>query len=208
MPMTTTQQLDHLLTQIRRCEICKAHLPAGPRPIIQANQKAKLMIIGQAPGTKVHETGIPWNDPSGDRLRHWLALDKEVFYDPTQIAMMPMGLCYPGKGKSGDRPPRPECARQWHHQVLPLLPGIGMTLLIGQYAQNYYLSEKPKTLTETVRDWRRWAPLYIPMPHPSPRNTLWLKRNPWFEQEVVPYIRNYVHQHLKGIPDHRPDLQP
>jgi len=190
------KHLDNILDQIRHCEICKDHLLAGPRPIIQAHSQAKLMIIGQAPGTKVHETGIPWNDPSGERLRRWLDLDSETFYDPQKIAIMPMGLCYPGKGKSGDLPPRPECAPQWHHQVLPLLPNIGMTLVIGQYAQNYYLNNKPKALTETVRAWRQWAPRYIPMPHPSPRNTLWLKKNPWFEEDVVPYIREYVHQHL------------
>lgn len=191
-----SQQLDNLLDQIRRCEICKDHLPLGPRPVIQAASSAKLMIVGQAPGTRVHATGIPWNDPSGDRLRAWLALDRDTFYDPKQIAIMPMGLCYPGKGKSGDRPPRPECAPQWHPQVWPLLPEVGMTLLVGQYAQQRYLPDKPKTLTETVRAWRQWAPRYIPMPHPSPRNTLWLKKNPWFEAEVVPYIRDYVHQHL------------
>jgi len=190
------QHLDNVLDQIRRCEICKDHLLAGPRPIIQAHSQARLMIIGQAPGSKVHDTGIPWNDPSGDRLRRWLDLDKETFYDAKQIAIMPMGLCYPGKGKSGDLPPRPECAPQWHHQVLPLLPNIGMTLVIGQYAQNYYLNNKPTTLTDTVRAWRQWAPRYIPMPHPSPRNTLWLKKNPWFEEDVVPYISEYVRQHL------------
>lgn len=198
MPNTPhqTQQLDNLLDQIRHCEICKDHLPLGPRPVIQAAASAKLMIIGQAPGTRVHETGIPWNDPSGDRLRQWLELDRATFYDPAQIAIMPMGLCYPGKGKSGDLPPRPECAPQWHPQVWPLLPDVGMTLLVGQYAQQRYLSDKPKTLTETVKTWQQWAPRYIPMPHPSPRNTLWLKKNPWFEAEVVPYIRDYVHQHL------------
>ncbi|MDO6707853.1 uracil-DNA glycosylase family protein [Photobacterium sp. 1_MG-2023] len=188
--------LPALLHQIRQCSLCQAHLPLGPRPVIQASSEARLMIVGQAPGTRVHETGIPWNDPSGDRLRQWLALDRETFYDPTQIAIMPMGLCYPGKGKSGDLPPRPECAPQWHGQVWPLLPNVGMTLLVGQYAQHYYLSDKPKTLTETVRAWRQWAPTYLPLPHPSPRNTLWLKKNPWFEAEVVPYIREYVHQHL------------
>ncbi|MDO6582710.1 uracil-DNA glycosylase family protein [Photobacterium sp. 2_MG-2023] len=188
--------LSALLNQIRQCELCKAHLPLGPRPVIQASSEARLMIVGQAPGTRVHDTGIPWNDPSGDRLRRWLDLDRGTFYDPSRIAIMPMGFCYPGKGKSGDLPPRPECAPQWHDQVWPLLPNIGMTLLVGQYAQNYYLSDKPKTLTDTVRAWRQWAPDYLPLPHPSPRNTLWLKKNPWFETDVVPYIRDYVHQHL------------
>ncbi|NRF15903.1 uracil-DNA glycosylase family protein [Vibrio coralliilyticus] len=188
--------LEDLLQQIRQCRLCEPNLPLGANPIIQASKEAKLLIIGQAPGTRVHKTSIPWNDPSGDRLRQWLKLDKTAFYDATKIAIMPMGLCYPGKGKSGDLPPRKECAPQWHSKVLEQLPNIGMTLLIGQYAQNYYLQDKPKTLTETVRAWQQWAPHYLPLPHPSPRNTLWLKRNPWFEAEVVPFIREYVHAHI------------
>ncbi|NOI82303.1 uracil-DNA glycosylase family protein [Vibrio tubiashii] len=188
--------LEPLLKEIRACKVCEPSLPLGANPVIQASSSAKLLIIGQAPGTRVHETSIPWNDPSGNRLREWLALDKETFYDPNKIAIMPMGLCYPGKGKSGDLPPRKECAPLWHQRVLEQLPNIGMTLLIGQYAQNYYLPDKPKTLTETVQQWQRWAPNYLPLPHPSPRNTLWLKKNPWFEAEVVPYIREYVHRHL------------
>ena len=188
--------LEPLLKEIRACKVCEPSLPLGANPVIQASRFAKLLIIGQAPGTRVHETSIPWNDPSGNRLREWLALDKQTFYDPNKIAIMPMGLCYPGKGKSGDLPPRKECAPLWHQPVLEQLPNIGMTLLIGQYAQNYYLSDKPKTLTETVQQWQRWSPRYIPLPHPSPRNTLWLKKNPWFEAEVVPFIRGYVHQQL------------
>ncbi|AXN32166.1 uracil-DNA glycosylase family protein [Vibrio coralliilyticus] len=188
--------LEDLVQQIRQCRLCEPNLPLGANPIIQASKEAKLLIIGQAPGTRVHKTSIPWNDPSGDRLRQWLKLDKTAFYDATKIAIMPMGLCYPGKGKSGDLPPRKECAPQWHSKVLEQLPNIGMTLLIGQYAQNYYLQDKPKTLTETVRAWQQWAPHYLPLPHPSPRNTLWLKRNPWFEAEVVPFIREYVHAHI------------
>lgn len=188
--------LEDLLQQIRQCRLCEPYLTLGANPIIQANKEAKLLIIGQAPGTRVHKTSIPWNDPSGDRLRQWLELDKTAFYDARKIAIMPMGLCYPGKGKSGDLPPRKECAPQWHSQVLEQLPNIGMTLLVGQYAQNYYLQNKPKTLTETVRAWQQWAPHYLPLPHPSPRNTLWLKRNPWFEAEVVPFMRNYVHAHI------------
>ncbi|NOH63982.1 uracil-DNA glycosylase family protein [Vibrio sp. RE88] len=188
--------LEDLLQQIHQCRLCEPDLPLGANPIIQASKEAKLLIIGQAPGTRVHKTSIPWNDPSGDRLRQWLELDKTAFYDSSKIAIMPMGLCYPGKGKSGDLPPRKECAPQWHSKVLEQLPNIGMTLLIGQYAQNYYLQDKPKTLTETVRAWQQWAPHYLPLPHPSPRNTLWLKRNPWFEAEVVPFIREYVHAHI------------
>ncbi|MCG9577195.1 uracil-DNA glycosylase family protein [Vibrio tubiashii] len=188
--------LEPLLKEIRACKVCEPSLPLGANPVIQASSSAKLLIIGQAPGTRVHETSIPWNDPSGNRLREWLALDKETFYDPNKIAIMPMGLCYPGKGESGDLPPRKECAPLWHQRVLDQLPNIEMTLLIGQYAQSYYLSDKPKTLTETVQQWQRWAPNYLPLPHPSPRNTLWLKKNPWFEAEVVPFIRGYVHQQL------------
>ncbi|NOH22789.1 uracil-DNA glycosylase family protein [Vibrio europaeus] len=188
--------LEPLLKELRACKACEPKLPLGANPVIQASSSAKLLIIGQAPGTRVHETSIPWNDPSGNRLREWLALDKETFYDPNKIAIVPMGLCYPGKGKSGDLPPRKECAPLWHQRVLEQLPNIGMTLLIGQYAQNYYLPDKPRTLTETVQQWQRWAPNYLPLPHPSPRNTLWLKKNPWFEAEVVPFIRGYVHEQL------------
>lgn len=190
--------LKDTLQQVRACTFCEPNLPLGANPVIQASESAKLLIIGQAPGLKVHNTSIPWNDPSGERLREWLQLDKTQFYNPDDIAIMPMGMCYPGKGKSGDLPPRKECAPKWHSSVISQLPNVGMTLLIGQYAQNYYLKDKPKTLTETVRQWQRWAPTYLPLPHPSPRNSLWLKKNPWFESEVVPYIRNYVHQHLKS----------
>jgi len=185
-----------VLTQIRQCHLCEPELPFGANPVIQAHQDARILIIGQAPGLRVHETTVPWNDPSGERLRSWLQIDSEVFYDATKIAIMPMGFCYPGKGNSGDLPPRIECAPQWHQKVLEQLPQIKLTLLIGQYAQNYYLPNKPKKLTDTVKAWHQWAPKYIPLPHPSPRNTLWLKRNPWFEENVVPYIRQHVQSHL------------
>ena len=188
--------LTNVLTQIRQCHLCEPELPFGANPVIQAHQDARILIIGQAPGLRVHETTVPWNDPSGERLRSWLQIDNEVFYDATKIAMMPMGLCYPGKASSGDLPPRKECAPQWHQKVIDLLPRIELTLLIGQYAQNYYLPNKPKNLTDTVKAWQQWAPQYIPLPHPSPRNTLWLRRNPWFEENVVPYIRQHVHLYL------------
>ncbi|HDY7981875.1 uracil-DNA glycosylase family protein [Vibrio vulnificus] len=188
--------LEPLLTQIRACQVCASALPLGANPVVQAHSEAKILIIGQAPGTKVHHTSIPWNDASGNRLRVWLDIEKPTFYDPKQIAIMPMGFCYPGRGQSGDLPPRKECAPLWHEALLKHLPNIELTLLIGQYAQNRYLSNKPKTLTETVQNWQAWLPDYLPLPHPSPRNTLWLRKNPWFEEHTVPYLRQQVHQLL------------
>ncbi|HDY8157279.1 TPA: uracil-DNA glycosylase family protein [Vibrio vulnificus] len=188
--------LEPLLTQIRACQVCASALPLGANPVVQAHSEAKILIIGQAPGTKVHHSSIPWNDASGNRLRAWLDIEKPTFYDPKQIAIMPMGFCYPGRGQSGDLPPRKECAPLWHEVLLKHLPNIELTLLIGQYAQNRYLSNKPKTLTETVQNWQAWLPDYLPLPHPSPRNTLWLRKNPWFEEQTVPYLRQQVHQLL------------
>ncbi|EGQ9283442.1 uracil-DNA glycosylase family protein [Vibrio vulnificus] len=188
--------LEPLLTQIRACQVCASALPLGANPVVQAHSEAKILIIGQAPGTKVHHTSIPWNDASGNRLRAWLDIEKQTFYDPKQIAIMPMGFCYPGQGQSGDLPPRKECAPLWHEALLKHLPNIELTLLIGQYAQNRYLSNKPKTLTETVQNWQAWLPDYLPLSHPSPRNTLWLRKNPWFEEQTVPYLRQQVHQRL------------
>ncbi|PML58211.1 uracil-DNA glycosylase family protein [Vibrio lentus] len=186
-----------LLTEIRHCTACEPHLSHGANPVIQAHPNARLLIIGQAPGIKVHESSIPWNDASGERLREWLGMDCDTFYDEQKVAIVPMGFCYPGKGKSGDLPPRKECAALWHQKVLQSLPNIQMTLLIGQYAQNYYLKDKAtRTLTETVRNWQAWAPEFLPLPHPSPRNNIWLKNNPWFESEVIPYIRKHVSEHL------------
>jgi len=190
--------LSDLLSSIGHCRVCEPELELGANPVVQAHADARLLIIGQAPGRRVHETSVPWNDPSGDRLRQWLAIDKQTFYDQKQIAIMPMGFCYPGKGKSGDLPPRKECAPLWHNALLEAMPNIELTLLIGQYAQNYYLKDKPSTLTETVQHWQNWAPDYIPLPHPSPRNTLWLRRNPWFEEQTVPYIQNRVHKLLNS----------
>ncbi|EHH1188777.1 uracil-DNA glycosylase family protein [Vibrio vulnificus] len=188
--------LEPLLTQIRACQVCASALPLGANPVVQAHSEAKILIIGQAPGTKVHHTSIPWNDASGNRLRAWLDIEKQTFYNPKQIAIMPMGFCYPGRGQSGDLPPRKECAPLWHEALLKHLPNIELTLLIGRYAQNRYLSNKPKTLTETVQNWQAWLPDYLPLPHPSPRNTLWLRKNPWFEEQTVPYLRQQVHQRL------------
>lgn len=188
--------IDEVLRQIRQCKVCEASLPLGANPVIRAHQDARIMVIGQAPGMRVHQTSIPWNDPSGDRLRHWMGLTREQFYNERDIAIMPMGLCYPGKGRSGDLPPRKECAPLWHERVMALLPNIQMTLLVGQYAQNYYLRDKPKTLTETVKRWQQWAPQWLPLPHPSPRNTFWLKNNPWFETDVVTYLKQEVNRLL------------
>ena len=181
-----------LLADIRACVACEPALPLGARPVLSAARSAKLLIIGQAPGTKVHQTGIPWNDPSGDRLRQWLQLDKSQFYDESQIAIVPMGFCYPGKGKSGDLPPRKECAELWHEKVLASLPNVELTLLVGQYSQRHYLNDSYKTLTERVRNFRDFAPKFLPLPHPSPRNQIWLKKNSWFETEVLPSLRQKV----------------
>jgi|SRR5690554_2432694 len=184
--------MERLLEQIRQCRVCEQHLPLGPRPVVQASSQSRILIIGQAPGTKVHETGIPWNDPSGDELRRWLNMGRDLFYNPAIIAIVPMGFCYPGRGRSGDLPPRPECAPLWHAPLLALMPNIELTLLIGQYAQNYYLKDKPKTLTETVHNRHDYFPSYFPLPHPSPRNRYWRMQNPWFETSVIPELRERV----------------
>jgi uracil-DNA glycosylase len=183
-----------LVEKARACRVCEAHLPLGPRPTLRASATAKLLIVGQAPGTKVHETGIPWNDASGDRLRRWLNLDRDVFYDESRIAIMPMGLCYPGVDKNGgDSPPRPECAPLWHPPLLALMPQVELVLLVGSHAQAWYLGkQRRKSMTDTVAAWRDYLPRFIPTPHPSWRNTGWLKRNPWFEAELVPELRRRV----------------
>ncbi len=194
--MTQTVQLINLLmTEIRECRICEEHLQ--PNPVLRLSSSARLLVIGQAPGTRVHATGVPWNDPSGVRLRSWLGMGEEIFYDSSKVAIMPMGYCYPGKGRSGDLPPRPECREAWHDKALQLMPEVRTTLLIGQYAQNAYLPKPGKSLSENVKNWKQWFPRLIPLPHPSPRNTLWLKQRPWFEEEVVPAIRKFVHELLE-----------
>ncbi len=186
-----TISLALLLAEARACRVCAAHLPLGPRPVLRAAPSARLLIVGQAPGTKVHETGIPWNDRSGDRLRDWLGIDRDRFYDERRIAIIPMGFCYPGVDNSGgDRPPRPECAPLWHPRLLALLPHIELTLLVGGYAQARYLAGRRRaTLTQTVGAFRDYLPGFIPLPHPSWRNTGWLRRHPWFEAELLPVLR-------------------
>jgi uracil-DNA glycosylase len=184
--------LQDLLVEVRACRHCEADLPLGPRPVLRASETARLLVVGQAPGTRVHATGIPWNDPSGDRLRQWLQLTRERFYNEAQIAIVPMGFCYPGRGKSGDLPPPPDCAPMWHEALLAHMPRLDLILLVGSYAQNYYLGRSRDTLAQRVRRFREFDPKFFPLPHPSPRNTLWLRRNPWFEAEVVPVLRERV----------------
>ena len=188
----STASLKKLLRDVRTCRICEPHLPLGPNPILRASSTARVLIIGQAPGTRVHQTGIPWNDPSGDRLRDWMQVDRDRFSDDKEIAIIPMGFCYPGKGKSGDLPPRPECAAEWHNRLLAEMPSVRLTILIGKYAQDYYLDSKRQSLTETVKSWRNYLPEYFPLPHPSPRNNRWLRNNPWFEEEVLPAFRKRI----------------
>jgi uracil-DNA glycosylase len=184
--------LSSLLADVRACRVCAPYLPLGPRPIVQLHGAARILIAGQAPGRKVHETGIPFNDASGDRLRDWLGISREIFYDEKKVALLPMGFCFPGTGKSGDLPPRPECARLWQAALLSRLKQLQLTLVIGQYAMAYHLPSPGKSLTEVVSDWRTYWPKVIPLPHPSPRNQLWIKRNPWFELEVLPVLRARV----------------
>lgn len=182
--------LVQLLADIQACKVCEKDLPLGANPVVNARASAKIMIIGQAPGTKVHASGIPWDDASGNRLRSWLNIDKATFYNESKIAIMPMGFCYPGRGKGGDLPPRPECAALWHEHLLALLPNIELTLLIGQYAQKYYLGkQRKKNLTETVKVYHEYLPHYFPLVHPSPRNAIWQSKNPWFDEDVVPALQ-------------------
>lgn len=187
-----------LLAQVRGCELCTAELPMGPRPVLQLHPAARILVAAQAPGRKVHETGIPFNDASGERLRSWLGVTREQFYDPRLFAIVPMGLCYPGKGASGDLPPRPECAAHWRAPLLRLLRRLQLTLVIGQYAGAYHLPDERDGVTAAVRNWRRYWPAVVPLPHPSPTNNRWLARNRWFEQELVPHLRERVAQVIRG----------
>ena len=188
-------EIDALLSEIRSCRICEDVLPLGSNPVVQFSKESKILIVGQAPGTKVHASGIPWDDASGRNLRNWMAIEERDFYNTSKVSIVPMGFCYPGKGKSGDLPPRPECAEAWHKKIMQHLPHLQLTLLIGQYAQNHYLQEHPKTLTETVKNWKDFGSNYFPLPHPSPRNNIWMKKNPWFAEDVIPALKERV----KGI---------
>lgn len=187
--MTSVSQL---LAEVRACVICKADLPLGPRPVLQLHPDARILIAGQAPGRKVHESGVPFDDASGNRLRDWLGVTREVFYDPEQIAILPMGFCFPGSGKSGDLPPRPECEPAWRKQLLGQLGHLEITLVLGKYAQDYHFGKSNSSLTELVKSWRTHWPNIVPLPHPSPRNNIWLRRNPWFAAELLPSLRKRV----------------
>ncbi|MEM7271904.1 MAG: uracil-DNA glycosylase family protein [Actinomycetota bacterium] len=188
--------LDGLLTRIRACTVCADALGHEPRPVVQAGAGASIVIVGQAPGRRVHESGIPWDDPSGRTLRQWLDITTEQFYDPNVVALVPMGFCYPGKAASGDKPPRKECAPLWHEPLLAELPADRLEIVIGIYAQARYLPERADTLTATVARWADYLPNQIPLPHPSPRNRHWLTKNPWFEAETVPALRDRVNEVL------------
>ena len=196
MPQTNTT----LFSEISGCTFCAPHLPLGPRPIVQFNATSRVLIIGQAPGTKVHLSGIPWHDDSGDRLREWTGLERDEFYDPAKVALVPMGFCYPGKAAGGDAPPRPECAPRWHERILELLPADRLTLLVGSYAQEYYLpKDAGKSLADRVRGFERFAPAIFPTPHPSWRSIGWQKRNPWFDAELLPALRAAVRRQLDRV---------
>ena len=191
-------EFEQLLTQIKACTLCEPFLPLGANPVVQAHPKSKIVIIGQAPGRKVHETSVPWNDASGDQLRKWLGVTKEQFYNPELFAIVPMGFCYPGKGTSGDLPPRKECAPLWHAALLSELKHASLILLIGQYAQNYYLKgKKKKNITENVRSFADFLPEYFPLPHPSPRNFIWLNKNPWFTTDILPELKLRIEKILE-----------
>lgn len=187
-----------LLSEIKNCRACEEFLAHGANPVVAASPKSRIVIIGQAPGTKVHASGIPWNDKSGDNLRSWLGVSKEQFYDTNLFALVPMGFCYPGKGTSGDLPPRTECAPLWHGKLWKFMKNVELTLLVGQYAQEFYLGKNAKaTLTENVKHFREYLPKHFPLPHPSPRNFLWMKRNPWFAEEALPVLKRKVKKILE-----------
>ncbi|MGI9258933.1 MAG: uracil-DNA glycosylase family protein [Gammaproteobacteria bacterium] len=195
-----TKKRSSLIASVRACTLCEDELEHGVRPVLQVNSEARILIAGQAPGSKVHSTGIPFDDPSGNRLRDWMGVDKETFYDPTKVAILPMGFCYPGKGKSGDLPPIPRCAETWRQPLLDFLANVQLTLVIGQYAFKWHLERTSKTLTEIVRNWDKYGNSVFPLPHPSPRNNIWLKKNPWFEREIIPVLKSEV---MRALLNHR-----
>jgi uracil-DNA glycosylase len=190
---------DELRRKIAGCLVCEEFLPAGPRPIVQFSATSKILVIGQAPGARVHASGVPWQDGSGERLRDWMGIDPAVFYDPSQVALMPMGFCYPGSRAGGDLPPRPECAPLWHHQILAMLPVERLTLLVGSYAQAYYLPRATRrSMTDTVRDFEAIGPALVPLPHPAWRAALWMEKNPWFAETLLPQLRTQIRARISG----------
>lgn len=191
-----TNSLSNLSRKARACEVCLPHLAHGVRPVFQVSAKARILIAGQAPGSRVHASGVPFDDPSGERLRDWMGLGRESFYNPDQVAILPMGFCYPGKGKSGDLPPRPECAAARREQLLSQLTQVELTLVIGQYAQAYHLSTVKRSVTENVQSWQKYWPKRVPLPHPSPRNIRWFLQNPWFESELIPALQQKISEIL------------
>lgn len=191
---------ESLLAEVRACGICRDSLALGPRPVLQIDPAARLLIVGQAPGRKVHASGVPFDDASGNRLRRWLNISREDFYDPKKVAILPMGFCYPGTGSSGDLPPRAECAAAWREQLLAHLDAVALTVVIGQYAQEYHLPGASRSVTEQVQSWAQHWPRVVPLPHPSPRNNQWLIRNPWFELELLPMLRERVSEVLAITP--------
>ena len=186
------QKIDSLIHEISACRLCEEHLPLGVRPVLQISSVSKILITGQAPGRKVHESGVPFDDASGDRLRSWMGVSKAVFYNPKKIAILPMSFCYPGKGDNGDLPPRPECEKAWRKDLLEQLPDIELTLVLGKYAQSYHLDRTKKSVTEQVKSWKDYWPDRVPLPHPSPRNNIWLSKHPWFESELLPVLKKTV----------------
>ncbi len=192
-PRAEPARVTALLRDVRACTLCASYLPLGPRPVLQMGVGARILIAGQAPGRQVHESGVPFDDASGDRLREWMGIDRAVFYDAAMIAILPMGFCYPGTGASGDLPPRPECAAQWRQRILSVMPNIELTLVIGRYAQAWHFAAAAATgVTDAVRGWRDHWPAVLPLPHPSPRNNIWLKRHPWFAADVLPALQARV----------------
>jgi uracil-DNA glycosylase family 4 len=189
--------LEKLLKKIRNCDACEKHLEFGVNPVIRASRQSKIIVVGQAPGRIVHETGIPWNDKSGENLRRWMNVSSDDFYDTNKFALIPMGFCFPGKGKAGDLPPRKECAPLWHEKLFSQISEAKLILLVGQYAQDYYLEDARENLTETVKDFKNYLPLYFPLPHPSPRNNIWQAKNKWFEKEVLPELGRQVKRILR-----------
>lgn len=191
------QPLSELLAEVRGCRACEMHLPLGPRPVLRIHPEAKILVSGQAPGTRVHATGVPWNDLSGKRLREWMGIGPEIFYDETKVAVLPKGFCYPGKGVRGDLPPRKECADLWFEQLLSHMPNLQLILPIGIHSQEYFLAgSRKKTMAETIKAWKEYSPLYMPLPHPSPRNIMWFRKNEWLDKEVIPALKEKVREVL------------